>query len=75
LALYAQQLAKSCGSANPTADCVTVPRTISPAWPFINTTFSQAVQSIWDGADPQEALTKAAKAIDQDYADNNGYKN
>ena len=75
LALYAAQLAKSCGSANPTADCVTVPRTISPAWPFINTTFSQAVQAIWDGADPQEALTKAAKAIDQDYADNNGYKN
>ncbi len=74
LALYAAQLNKSCGSANPTASCVTVPRTISPAWPFINTTFSAAVQSIWDGADPQAALTKAATAIDQDYADNGEYK-
>jgi multiple sugar transport system substrate-binding protein len=75
LALYAAQLSKSCGSADPTADCVTVPRTISPAWPVINTTFSQAVQKIWDGADAQAALTEAAKAIDQDAADNNGYKN
>jgi multiple sugar transport system substrate-binding protein len=74
LALYKQQLSLSCGSGKITKACVTVPRTISPAWPVINTQFSQAVQAIYDGADPQTALTKAAKAIDQDYADNNGYK-
>ncbi|MEY4349673.1 MAG: hypothetical protein RL719_970 [Actinomycetota bacterium] len=74
LALYKAQLSVSCGSGKITTSCVTVPRTISPAWPVINTTFSKAVQNIWDGADPQTELTKAAKAIDQDYADNNGYK-
>lgn len=74
LSLYKSQLSASCGSGKITTSCVTVPRTISPAWPVINTTFSQAVQHIWDGADPQTELTKAAKAIDQDYKDNNGYK-
>lgn len=74
LSLYPAQLAKSCGSGAITKDCVTVPRTISPAWPVINTTFSQAVQAIWDGGDAQTELSKAAAAIDQDYADNNGYK-
>jgi len=74
LELYKSQLSASCGSGKITTSCVTVPRTISPAWPVINTTFSKAVQNIWDGADPQTELTKAAKAIDQDYADNNGYK-
>ncbi len=74
LSLYKEQLSLSCGSGKITKACVTVPRTISPAWPVINTQFSQAVQAIYDGADAQTALTKAAKAIDQDSADNNGYK-
>jgi multiple sugar transport system substrate-binding protein len=74
LELYGQQLAASCGSGAPTAKCVTVPRTISAAWPVINTQFSQAAQTIWDGGNAAAALTKAAKAIDQDYNDNNGYK-
>ena len=75
LALYGEQLAVSCGGAVPTKKCVTVPRTISPAWPVINSTFSKAAQAIWDGGNAQAELTKAAKAIDQDNADNNGYKN
>ncbi len=74
LALYADQLAKTCGSNPPTKDCVTVPRTISPAWPVINDKFSQAFWNIWKGADAQSELDKAAKAIDLDYSDNNGYK-
>lgn len=74
LNLYAQQLAKTCGSNPPTKDCVTVPRTISPAWPTINDKFSQAFWNIWKGADAQSELDKAAKAIDQDYADNNNYQ-
>lgn len=74
LALYADQLAKTCGSNPPTKDCVTVPRTISPAWPTINDKFSQAFWNIWKGADAQAELDKAAKAIDLDYQDNDGYK-
>jgi multiple sugar transport system substrate-binding protein len=74
LALYGQQLAESCGSADPTPTCVTVPRTISPAWPVINQKFSEAFWAIYTGADAQSELDKAATAIDQDSADNNGYK-
>ena len=74
LELYGQQLAASCGSGEITKDCVTVPRTISPAWPVINTKFSEAFAAIYGGADAQTELTKAAKAIDQDSADNNGYQ-
>ena len=32
-----------------------------------------AINKILDGADPQTELTKAAKAIDADIADNDGY--
>jgi multiple sugar transport system substrate-binding protein len=75
LALYGEQLAASCGEKVPTAKCVTVPRSISPAWPTINTEFSKAAQTIWDGGDALAALQKAAKAVDQNIADNGGYKN
>ena len=75
LALYGEQLAASCGEKVPTVKCVTVPRSITPAWPTINTEFSKAAQAIWDGGDALTALKKAAKAIDQNIADNGGYKN
>jgi multiple sugar transport system substrate-binding protein len=74
LELYGQQLAASCGVAKPTKACVTVPRTISAAWPVIGSTFSKAVAAIYGGADAQTELTKAAKAIDLDAKDNNYYK-
>ena len=74
LYLYAQQLAASCGTAVPTPSCVTVPRTISPAWPVINTAFSQAFWNIWKGGNAQSELNKAAQTIDQAYSDNNNYK-
>jgi multiple sugar transport system substrate-binding protein len=74
LQLYADQLAKSCGSNPPTPDCVTVPRTISAAWPVINDTFSKAFWAIWQGGDAQSELDKAAKAIDLDYEDNDSYQ-
>jgi multiple sugar transport system substrate-binding protein len=74
LYLYGQQLAKTCGSADPTPACVTVPRTISPAWPVINKQFSDAFWAVYGGADAQKELDKAAKAIDQDAADNNNYQ-
>lgn len=74
LRLYYDQLQLTCGSEPPSPDCVTVPRTISPAWPVINTSFSEAFWAIYGGADAQTELDKAAKAIDLDYADNGGYE-
>lgn len=74
LALYTDQLALTCGADDPTPDCVTVPRTISPAWPVINSAFSEAFWAIYGGADAQEELDKAVKTIDQDYEDNAGYE-
>lgn len=75
LALYGQQLAASCGETVPGVKCVTVPRSISPVWPTMNAEFSKAAQTIWDGGGALSALQKAAKAIDQNISDNNGYKN
>ncbi len=74
LELYAQQLAMTCGSAPPTPDCVAVPRTISPAWPVIQDSFSKAFWAIWQGGNAQSELDDAAKLIDLDYSDNNGYE-
>lgn len=74
LALYKEQLNATCGSEAPTKDCVTVPRTISPAWPVINKSFSDAFFAIYQGGNAKEELDKAAKAIDLDYKDNAEYK-
>lgn len=74
LRLYFEQLELTCGSEPPTPDCVTVPRTISPAWPVINSAFSDAFWAIYGGADAQSELDQAAKTIDLDYADNGGYE-
>jgi multiple sugar transport system substrate-binding protein len=74
LELYSAQLSMTCGSAPPTPDCVTVPRTISPAWPVINDSFSKAFWAIWQGGNAQSQLDGAAKVIDLDYADNAGYE-
>jgi multiple sugar transport system substrate-binding protein len=74
LQLYADQLAKSCGSNPPTKDCVTVPRTISAAWPVINDSFSKAFWALYKGSDAQTELNNAAKTIDLDYSDNDGYQ-
>ncbi|GAA1684652.1 extracellular solute-binding protein [Microbacterium lacus] len=74
LRLYYDQLQLTCGSEPPTPDCVTVPRTISPAWPVINSAFSEAFWAIYGGADAQTELDKAVKTIDLDYADNGGYE-
>ena len=76
LQLYADQLAVSCGGGDVdmTKQCVDVPRTISAAWPVINTDFSKAFWNIYHGANAKTELDAAAKAIDQDSADNNGYQ-
>ena len=74
LQLFAQQLDKPCGDSDITKSCVAVTRPVTPGYPVITTQFGSAVNSIYGGADPNSALTKAAKAIDQDYADNDDYQ-
>ena len=73
LELYSTALQNSCGDGAPTADCIAVPRTISPGWPTIGAKFGEAFTNIWNGSDPKSELSKAAKAIDQDFADNDGF--
>lgn len=50
-----------------------VPRPPHPAYPTITLAFQQAMNNIFDGADAQEELSKAAKKIDADIDDNDGY--
>ncbi|MBN1259583.1 MAG: sugar ABC transporter substrate-binding protein [Anaerolineae bacterium] len=53
---------------------VAVPRPITPAYATITNEFAFAVDTIVNGGDVQQALTDAASNIDQDIADNDGYK-
>ncbi|HBX79670.1 MAG: hypothetical protein WAV45_14875 [Propionibacteriaceae bacterium] len=74
LQLFADQGTKTCGSNVPTKACVDTPRPITPGYPVISQQFSQAFLNIYKGGDAQAELTKAAKAIDQNFTDNSGYK-
>ncbi|WP_029074793.1 ABC transporter substrate-binding protein [Kaistia adipata] len=51
-----------------------VPRPPHPAYPTITLAFQNAMTNIFDGADPQDELSKAAKKIDDDIVDNDGYE-
>ncbi|MEU8460286.1 sugar ABC transporter substrate-binding protein [Streptomyces sp. NPDC029003] len=74
LQLYADQLAKPCGDKDITKSCVAVTRPVTAGYPLVTSKFSEALNSIYGGADPESALRKAARAIDQDFSDNAGYK-
>ena len=51
-----------------------VSRPKHPAYPIITQSFAKAYNDILNGGvDPEKALTEAAKAIDEDIADNDGY--
>ncbi len=52
---------------------VAFPRPITPAYPAITIAFAEAVDNIVNGADVKAELDKAAKAIDQNIEDNQGY--
>ncbi len=52
---------------------VAVPRPRTPAYPIITTAFQQAFQQIRNGANVKQSLDTAAKTIDQDIRDNQGY--
>jgi multiple sugar transport system substrate-binding protein len=74
LQLFADQLAKPCGDSDITKSCVAVTRPVTAGYPVVTSKFSEALNSIYGGADPKSALAKAARAIDQDFSDNAGYK-
>ena len=63
LHLFVQQLEESA-----------VPRPRTPAYPVITSVFEDAFQRIRDGGDVQAVLSAAAKIIDEDLADNRGYR-
>ncbi len=50
-----------------------VPRPPHPAYPAITLAAQTAFTDMFDGADPQTELTKAAEEIDADIEDNDGY--
>ena len=52
---------------------IAVVRPVHPAYPVISSAFGKAVTSVFEGADTQKALDKAAAPIDEDIEDNNGY--
>ncbi|KOG37114.1 ABC transporter substrate-binding protein [Streptomyces resistomycificus] len=74
LQLFADQLAKPCGDSDITKSCVAVTRPVTAGYPTVTAKFGEALNSIYGGADPEEALAKAARAIDQDFSDNAGYQ-
>ncbi|WP_138944957.1 extracellular solute-binding protein [Plantibacter sp. M259] len=74
LALWGEQLANACAADAITADCIAVYRPVTAGYPAITAKFGGALAAIWKGADPKESLTEAATAIDQNFADNDGFK-
>lgn len=73
LQLFADQLAKPCGATAVTDSCVAVTRPVTAGYPVVTSEFSKALNAVYAGTDPKDALAKAARAIDQDFADNDGY--
>jgi multiple sugar transport system substrate-binding protein len=52
---------------------IAVVRPVHPAYPVISAAFERAVTNILDGADVAAELARAARAIDDDIADSDGY--
>lgn len=73
LELFAEQLEATCADGDLNAECVAVPRPITPAYPIISKQFSEAFFGAYDGGDAQELFDQAARAIDLDFEDNDGY--
>lgn len=75
LALLGDQLSKACpAETDLTTDCVSVVRPVTPGYPIVSLQIGEALSAIWGGADPQDALSEAARAIDRDFTDNNNYQ-
>ena len=50
-----------------------LPRPQHPAYPAMTESFKTAINNIFSGADAQKELTAAARKIDQEIDDNDGY--
>jgi len=74
LALWGEQLAHACAADAITKDCLAVYRPVTAGYPTITSKFAGSLSAVWGGADPKKSLTSAANAIDQNFADNNGFK-
>ncbi len=74
LALWGEQLTKACAADAITPECIAVYRPVTAGYPTITAKFGSALAAIWGGADPKSSLTDAATAIDQNFADNDGFK-
>jgi multiple sugar transport system substrate-binding protein len=74
LQLFADQLAQPCGDTDISKSCVAVTRPVTAGYPTVTAKFNEALNTIYSGGDPKDALSKAARAIDQDFSDNADYK-
>ena len=75
LAMFAAQLDKSCAAADVDKSCIATYRPITPGYPTVTSSFYSALGAIWQGADVKTELTKAAKEIDSNFAENDNYQN
>ncbi len=74
LELFASNLEAACGSDNVTQECIAVARPVTPGYPTVTSAFGSALLAIWGGAEVRGELDAAARAIDSDFSDNNGYQ-
>lgn len=74
LALWGDQLAHACAADKVSSHCVAIYRPVTPGYPTVTQKFGSALAAIYGGADPKTELTKAAQAIDSNFADSNNYK-
>ncbi len=74
LALFGEQLQKTCAASSITPDCIAVYRPVTPGYPTVTSAFSSALSASYGGANAKQQLTQAAKKIDQAYADNGNFQ-
>ena len=75
LQLLGDQLSKACGTEDQiNGTCVSVTRPVTAGYPVVTDQVGKAEAAIYAGKDAKEALSAAARAIDQNFADNDGYK-
>lgn len=74
LEMFANNLESACSSEDVTEECIAVARPVTPGYPTVTSSFGSALLAIWGGADVKEELDAAARAIDSDFSDNDGYE-
>lgn len=74
LALFAEQLVRSCGSDAPTATCVAVARPVTPGYAVLSSQFAQAVSVALSGRAAGPALLEATAFVRADLEDNDGFR-